>query len=86
MRDPNRYNPIDKNKFTFYFGKISFNLLSRVNEDSDEIVSKILTPFVDVGVRSPNETFDIKNYRFGKNMIEFYIIEIITTEFRKNML
>ena len=78
LRDPNRYNPIDKNKFTFYFGKISFNLLSRVNEESDELTSEILTPFVDVGVRSPNETLDIKSYRFGKIIIDEYcIIEII---------
>ena len=67
LRDPNKYEPIDKKKFIFYFGKISLNLLTRVDAHTGEyfLLSEILTPFDDYGVRSLNESVNIKDFQFG---------------------
>ena len=67
LRDPNRYEPIDKNKYIFYFGKISFNLLTLIRKNEESLViSEILTQFTDVGIKSQNESVNLKNYVFGK--------------------
>jgi hypothetical protein len=69
LRDPNRYEPIDRNKYIFYFGKISLNLLTVTRSDDVEesiLISEILTPFTDIGVKSQNESVNLKNYVFGK--------------------
>jgi hypothetical protein len=69
IKDPTRYESIDKNKFIFYFGKISFNLLTRVN---NELFSETITPFIDIGIKSQNESANIKNYKFGKLLVLFF--------------
>jgi hypothetical protein len=69
LRDPNRYEPIHRNKYIFYFGKISLNLLTVTRRDDVEesiLISEILTPFTDIGVKSQNESVNLKNYVFGK--------------------
>ena len=71
LRDPNRYEPIDKNKYIFYFGKISFNLLTLIRNHNNELISEVLSPFTDIGIKSQSQNVTFKSFDFGKKINDF---------------
>lgn len=80
MRDPYRHEPIDKNSFIFYFGKISLNLLTFDIQNGEYTLKSVMrTSFTDIGVRSKTGKADFKNYNFGKTLTMMIMFTLLSS-------